>query len=173
MLRHTLVSLFALLLVMGTGLAPGDVSDHDRITVESLGWMSGTWVKDSDGEYIEESYSPVRDSEMIGMFRWRRGGELMVYEIMVIEETDAGVRMLMRHFSKGLSPWTSEADGPLVYEAVDTGENRVVFLKRASDEDPQEVRVEYVRTGDAMAAHVDTGDGEPFTIRYERKSPQR
>jgi hypothetical protein len=80
--------------------------------------LAGTWRDEGQG-FAEETWSGERDGRMVGMFRWHKpDGTVMVYELMTIDpaptgDSDARAVLRLRHFDAALTPWASEAEGPL------------------------------------------------------------
>ena len=129
-----------------------------------LDWMAGRWSREDEGQYLEETWSPARTDAMVGVFRWARGGSVWLYELMSIEADGPDITFRLRHFSRGIEPWTSEADGPLTYPLKSMSENEVVF-ENPERNSPR--RFIYRRTGDELEVRLETADGESDSFRLQ------
>lgn len=77
--------------------------------VALLGWMTGEWTHTDDSGTWEERWSAPLGGCVVGSLRWVRDGKPAMYEMLALEEDEhAHVRMLVRHFNAGLTPWKSE-----------------------------------------------------------------
>lgn len=141
-------------------------ADDDRTPIESLDWLSGRWVVEGGGDYLEETWSPAREDALVGTFRWAREGGVWMYELMSIEADDeAGLVFHLRHFDRGLAPWESEAEGAMRYPLASLEENRVVFENPERDSPRQFV---YERDGDVLSISLVGADAaSPETFQLE------
>ena len=143
--------------------APVDGS-ADETSLEALGWMAGRWIAEDDTQFLEETWSPPRGDALVGMFRWAREGGVWLYELFSIEEEDGTLVFRLRHFDRGLEPWDSEAEGPLVYPLAEFGENHVVFENPERD---QPRRFVYRRDGDTLSVRLEKPEDGPGTRTTE------
>ena len=140
------------------GRAPG--------RVEQLAWLSGRWEFATQGQHLEETWSPATDDAMLGMFRWARDGSVWLYELMSIEQEQDTLVLRLRHFSRGLEPWASEAEGALEYPLKSLANGEAVFENPQRDA-PR--RFIYRREADRLtirieAAGDDAGPPDQFTF---------
>lgn len=91
-----------------------------------LDWLSGTWLLERPGEFLEESWSAPAGNSMVGHFRWLRGGELWMSELLSITEEETGLVFRLRHFSASMSAW-EEKDDAFAYRLTDHGPAYVPF----------------------------------------------
>jgi hypothetical protein len=130
--------------------------------VIDLEWLSGRWVRETDDQFLEESWSePVGDA-MVGVFRWAREESFWLYELMSIEEEDGSLVFRLRHFHRGLEIWKSELESPLTYPLSALEENEVIFENPERDS-PR--RFVYRREGDRLTVAVEgpePGSGDRF-----------
>ena len=141
--------------------APPLPESSTKPTVHDLAWMSGRWLAAGDGEFLEESWGPVAVDGLVGTFRWAREGKTFMYELMTVEQGEAGeLTFTLRHFGRGLEPWEGEKAGGIPYTLVEFGEQRVVFENAESSDMRQFV---YAREGDVLAISLvrPGADGEP------------
>ena len=131
--------------------------DEPDTLLETLGWMEGRWVLEANGSYIEETWSPARADAMVGSLRWARGEGVWLYELLAIEaDEEHGLVFRLRHFDRGLEPWSSEAEGALAYPLHDLTESRAVFENPERD-DPR--RFVYERVDDTLTVRLEKADG--------------
>ncbi len=102
-------------------------ADSVPASVDDLAWMSGRWIREDKGQFLEETWTEPEGDALVGMFRWARQGKFWLYELMSIEEENGSLVFRLRHFNRGLEPWASEASGPLTYPLASLEENKVVF----------------------------------------------
>jgi hypothetical protein len=163
--RNAFLSLPLLLLADPAPQAPTTAPLAD------LGWLAGTWRATSDdGGFLEETWSAPLGDAMCGMFRSAKpGGAVSLYELMSVElegpvlppaagdgpiipgqERGGAPQRLVfriRHFERGLVPWSSEADGPLTMEVRSVAKHRLE-LEAPTRDFPR--TVSYERTGDTL-----------------------
>ena len=136
-----------------------------------LGWLSGTWrAAGDDGGFLEETWSAPLGDAMCGMFRSAKpGGAVSLFELMSLElegpalppaaadgpiipgqERGGAPQRLVfriRHFERGLVPWSSEADGPMTMEVRSVAKNRLE-LEAPTRDFPRTAT--YARAGDTL-----------------------
>ena len=143
-----------------------------KVGVGDLVWLSGCWLAEKENEFAETTWSTPREGAMTGMFRWMRDGKLIVYEFLVVRETDDGLELRMRHFNDDPTGWETK-DSPMEYSVPALEDGRVVFVQK-SDPGENRVRIEYTRDGDVLNARVTLSEGEQvkndFTLRFERRA---
>lgn len=92
-----------------------------------LAWLAGTWREErDDGRVLEERWDAPLGNSMTGTMRWLKGGEASMYEFLLLEEGEDGVRLHVRHFHPGSVAW-EEKDAPLTLELAELAEREVVF----------------------------------------------
>lgn len=90
----------------------------ERAPIERLGFLHGTWTGTIGESTVEESWSPSRSGNVIGMFRWINPDDsIQVLELMSVNVEGDEVIYRLRHFDRALTPWASEADGPIEMRA--------------------------------------------------------
>lgn len=97
-----------------------------------LTYFQGAWQGTFQGGPIETFWSAPAGGSLMGSLRMLRDGKIRLYEILVAEQTDAGVTLLVRHFQPGLVP-QEEKDRPDRYVLIEQGPNRAVFEKVGGD----------------------------------------
>tara|TARA_R110002110_G_scaffold6609_9_gene33203 strand:+ start:498 stop:998 length:501 start_codon:yes stop_codon:yes gene_type:complete len=94
--------------------------------LDQAAWLAGRWVGTGMNGDVEEIWSPAFGGQMIGHFRYSRNGVPGFYEIMMIDVTDAGLRMRVKHFNPDFTAWEDKA-GWVAFEPVSTASGRLVF----------------------------------------------
>ncbi len=74
-------------------------------TLKQIEWLTGYWTGTGLGGDCEELWMPVKDSGMHGVFRFAEKGKLQFTEYMVIEEKNGSLKVKIKHYGSGLSPW--------------------------------------------------------------------
>jgi hypothetical protein len=112
--------------------------------IEDAAWLAGRWVGEGFGGQMEESWAPPVGGQMVGHFRYWRDGEPQLYEIMLMDVVDGGVRMRVRHFNPDFTAWeergewhafepVSAAPDALIFNGLEIrreGENRIIMRIR-------------------------------------------
>lgn len=168
-----LTSTFALALAAGPSpVAAAEGPGGSSPGVEGLAWVTGSWAGSVGADTVEETWLAPAGDAMVGIFRWLKGGEVFLYELMRIgvAETGDGVVLEIKHFGPDLAGW-EEKDEAVVFDLVETGDEHAVFAERGDGE--ERTRLVYRRAGEgALTVTFDeTRDGEPVEIvfRYQRR----
>ena len=102
---------------------------------------------------------------MAGIFRWSKGGEVYLYELLTLEESDDGVTLKLKHFGPGLVGWEDKA-ASVVFDLAGISDGRAVFEQRGGDGS----RVTYRRSGEgAMTATFQERGGQELVFEYARR----
>ncbi len=104
--------------------------------IDAVAPLAGLWrAEEEDGAVFEEVWMPPEHGQMTGALRWfGPDGGVRLLELLTIREVDDGLEYSVRHFDAGLTPWASEADGPLVTRAERLDDGPLVFnTVRGSD----------------------------------------
>jgi hypothetical protein len=136
----------------------------------NLAWLSGSWYADLNGDAVEEHWSPLRGNMLMAMFRWIRAGQVVFYEIEVLEAEKDHVYLRIRHFDPGLIGWEEKAK-PHEFVLVEHTAERLVFYEL---DKPDPRWAVYDRRGpDELVAYFTHGsepDPEPGVFRFRRCS---
>lgn len=95
-------------------------------TIDDVAWLAGRWVGEGLGGEMEEVWSPPVGGQMVGHFRLVRNGAPVFYEIILLDATEAGVRMRVKHFNPDFVGW-EEKDAWITFEPVSVSETEIVF----------------------------------------------
>lgn len=134
-------------------------------TIENFAWLSGHWLGEQndeatkeDGAWIEEFWGQAHQGLILGMFR-QDSPRQTFYELFTLAETDTGIELRIRHFSRGLVAW-EEKDETVLFTLVEVRDNHATFV------DQKGTRLVYDRDGDLFVAALEK-DGEDGTRRFE------
>ncbi|HYC37410.1 MAG TPA: DUF6265 family protein [Usitatibacter sp.] len=127
--------------------------------IETLDWMSGTWLSESARAKVAETWLGPGNGLMVAANLTTFGGGRRSFEFLRIAETPEGLSYLA---SPGGRP-------PVEFKLKELGERRVVFENVAHDF-PQ--RILYWREGEALVARVEgkvKGEEKAEQWRFERR----
>jgi hypothetical protein len=94
--------------------------------IKDLAFMAGKWVTSSAWGDMEENWSEPVGNSMMCAYRCMKDGKVIFYEFIVIEQTDSGPVMKLRHFSPGNIGW-EEKDKPYEYPLMFLEPDRARF----------------------------------------------
>lgn len=98
-----------------------------------LAWLSGRWKGNHGDDIVEEQWSEPAAGTLMAMFRWLRGGSILFYELIVIEQEDHKLVMRIKHFNPGLLGWEDQ-DHSVCFDLVQVEGQQAIFLQRQTDE---------------------------------------
>jgi hypothetical protein len=75
---------------------------------------------------MEETWAPPHGGHMVGHFALIREGRPALYEIMLIDEFEGGLRLRVKHFNPDFVGW-EEKDGWHAFEFVSVAPGELVF----------------------------------------------
>lgn len=174
---HSTHRTLALVVVVAAGIAAAcaraqEDADDEPATIESLAWLAGNWQRSDASGSFDERWMPPAGGTMAAVSRAVENGKTGLYELSVIEPTEAGLVLRIRHFGPGLTPWKSEAAGPGTWALASSGARTVVF------EDPKNEfprRIVYTRGEDesgkaTLTARLDGGEDSPQAMEFRFES---
>ncbi|MGE0045397.1 MAG: DUF6265 family protein [Hyphomonadaceae bacterium] len=94
--------------------------------IEDAAWLAGRWVGEGLGGQLEETWAPPAGGQMVGHFRLTRNGAPVFYEIMLMEVTEGGVQMRVKHFNPDFTGW-EERNEWVIFEPVSASETELAF----------------------------------------------
>ncbi len=137
------------LLLLWAGLFTSSASADKQIRLSDFAFVIGAWAgieqnatnpmadTPTSSATISENWTePVADA-MTGVFTWAEGSKILVYEFIVVRQTDEGLIMRFKHFNGDLIGW-EQKDEFLELEAVKSAENEITFHQTNGD-----LRLEY------------------------------
>lgn len=102
------------------------ITQERRSTIEDAHWLVGRWVGEGFGGDLEETWAAPVGGQMIGHFRMVREGRPVFYELLLIEQTDGGLRYRVKHFNPDFVGW-EEKDAWHEFAPVSTSPEALVF----------------------------------------------
>jgi hypothetical protein len=132
--------LFGLIIVLAASPAPR--------TVDSLGWLAGTWEGTDSGVASEETWTVPRGGTLLGVHRDVRDGRTVSFEFLRIETTPAGLVYLASPQGKPATPFTLK----------ELGERKVVF-ENPNHDFPQRI-LYWIAEDGALHARIEGKMGE-------------
>ncbi len=124
--------LHGLVLIYALASAPAVVAQVTTAETEAASpldhaaWLAGRWVGTGMGGEVEEVWSPALGGQMIGHFRYFRDGMPGFYEILMIDLTETGMRMRVKHFNPDFTAWEDKGDW-IEFKPVSTSASQLVF----------------------------------------------
>ena len=102
-MKRVRLVLAAFLLGSSAALAQTTAPAPSRAVLSDLTWMSGRWVDESGGNLSEEIWSEPSGDSMMGMWRYVKGGQVAIFEILTITVEPSGIVLRLRHFDPELA----------------------------------------------------------------------
>lgn len=161
-------------LVLALPLAAQGPTPTPAPGLDELAWLAGTWEGTIGEDPLIETWFPPAGGRMAGLFRWVKGGEVYLYELVSLEETPEGVVLRIKHFGPDLVGWEAKEDS-VVFDLVEIAGGRAVFAERDDEEEGTTLTFRPEGEDGLVATFEETRDGEPvlLTFRYERVEGSR
>lgn len=140
MSRRLLICLILAVLLATT--FPIQAAGPKPASVKDLAWIAGQWQGQKGADLLDEHWSAPGGGTMMGMFRWVKGGKLLVYEFLTFEDSATAPVLTFRHFGAGLIGW-EEKDAPIRCPLAGGGPGEAVFACEGMP-----MRLTYRRTGE-------------------------
>ncbi len=166
--------LIALPLLMIAVTAPSAGQPRSRpamLPVDSLAWISGHWLATDDFATHEGVWMEPSAGVMTGLFRVMEGGRVVRYELLLIEQSDAGPVLSRRTYGPSLSSgedaeqWTRlrlrEVSRTRARFSPSAQTTPVVVIIERTAEDCLVVTVERVRNGQPSAESIEYARARP------------
>ena len=107
-------------------MVPYSTNPISADSLEQLTWMKGAWIESTPLRRCEEIWSTVDAHTLMGMFRWIADDEVSFYEFMVLQVSEQGVEMHVKHFHPTLVAW-EEPSRFQAFRLTEIQPNRAVF----------------------------------------------
>ncbi len=149
----------------GSGAPGGDAS------IESMASLAGMWRAESGGRTYEEVWMAPAHGQMTGALRsFDAEGNVRMLELLTIREAEGGLEYSVRHFDAAMTPWASEAEGPLVTRAEHFDDGPVVFATVRGSESLAGVSMDMRVSGKFRAelTFTDEAGRAPIVLEFER-----
>ncbi len=126
-----------------SAIAQNTPQTPSKVSLADLSFITGLWRAEFGGGLGEEHWSASSGDSMVGTFRFVKDGSAHFYEFMLIEQTNKGLVLRLKHFNPGLIGWEDKAQvhsyplvefhkGLAVFEKVDK-KSRLTFRRSAKD----------------------------------------
>jgi hypothetical protein len=121
---------------------------------DGLEFLAGRWVGARSGDVVEEIWSRVAPTTLIGMYCWSQSDSPHLLEFLTIEQRSSGVMLSLRAFGprSGLAPFPGR---PALWRLVRWSDAEAVFDAR---EDDHGWRIVYRREGNALYAALERSE---------------
>lgn len=128
-----------------------------KVDAGSLGWMSGAWISESKGEWVEEHWTSPRGGVLLGSNRSGKGAKATGFEFMRIAKDADGA----------LTYWASPSgNAPVGFKLFSSTPNQVAFENPAND---YPTRIVYRRAGETLHATISGPEGKnPMRWTFRR-----
>jgi hypothetical protein len=97
-----------------------------HIHLDSLKWIIGNWYSGNDIEKMEEHWHPKMGNALAGWFRWEKNQSIFLYEFMLFQQNDNGVKLKIKHFNTDLVGW-EDKDKWVEYIAWESTANKIML----------------------------------------------
>ncbi len=136
-------------------------------SVKDLTFLSGAWQGENGTDIFEEHWTMELQKNMTGMFRWLKGGEIFVYEIMAIVEREEHIHLLLRHFNKDFVGW-EEKEKSLIFILAELTGTKALFIKA---DKPKDGWLMYERVDDKTLkfADLESDGSESFELTFNKQ----
>lgn len=167
-MRSAVLATLVLTLVLAPPAAAQEAAPAPGL--DDLAWLAGTWEGTLGEDPLIETWFPPAGGRMAGLFRWVKGDEVYLYELVSLEETADGVVLQVKHFGPDLVGWEAK-DESVVFDLVELDEEgRAVFAERGDEEEGTTLTFRPEGETGLVATFEETRNSEPvvLTFRYER-----
>jgi len=134
-------------------------------TLADVAWMAGHWVGNEGGDLSEETWLEPAGDSMVGMWRYVKGGQARIFEILTLKAEDGHVVLRIRHFDPKLVG-REDKDRPVELPLVSRGP-RLAAFEGSEYNGRGTVRLTYRRpTDDTLLGTLEKdGKKEEFSFR--------
>jgi len=91
--------------------------NQQKTTIDSIKWLTGSWIGNGFGAECEEVWSLPKANTMMGMFQMFKDGKILIYEFIQIVEENRSLVLKLKHFNANFSGWEEKdktVDFPLI-----------------------------------------------------------
>jgi hypothetical protein len=122
--------LFLLLTLFLLAHSTGYAQAVPKSSLADVRFIAGHWQGTASfGGSVEALFSVPTGDNMLGTMRMMKDDKATLYEILVLEQTEPGVTLAVKHFKPGLLG-QEEKDQADRYALIERGDGRVVFEKQ-------------------------------------------
>ena len=158
---------------VATGANAPAAAEPGSAPLANLASLAGVWVGELGGTRLEEVWLPAHGSNMTGCVRWvRPDGTVRMLELLTINAGDGDTRLSVRHFDGGMSPWPSEAEGPMVC-VLEPGDGAAKAFRGSERAGSVQTMTYELKDPDSLTITMVFGDGrQPLVIPLKREKSQ-
>lgn len=155
MLKLLKTAMIAAALLSGACAAQAQSAPPHAATIDDAAWLAGRWVGEGFGGQMEEAWAPPVGGQMVGHFRYWRGGEPQFYEFLMMDVVEGGVRMRVKHFNPDMVGWEEKGEW-VTFEPISAGPDALIFngLEIRREGADRIVMTIQIRRGEAVTAEV-------------------
>ena len=136
--------------------------------IQTVSWLAGTWQGRAEGGgCVEETWTAPVAGRMPGFFRWLKGEEVVVYEVLQIREDDGRWLYEFKHFGGDLVGWEKRKDR--VTFQLTNSESGVLRFEEVGAKQPMSLTYTPKGANSLQVVLVDAG-GTPTTFEYSRRA---
>ncbi len=135
-MKHTILLSLTILILTATAFGQSKQTAHtlkldegktgEKVTIQDMKWLSGTWNGTGLGGTVEEIYSAPQDGVMNGMFRFFSKGKTVFYEWITVAETNGTLIIRLKHFNADMTGW-EDKNKTVDFKFVKREKNRYYF----------------------------------------------
>lgn len=158
--KMTMLVPFALLLMSAIQIAAGSGQDEkkEKQSIETLAWLAGNWISESESEVVEEHWLVPRGGLMLGIGRTVKTSGRRNFEYMRIEEKNSALTFFASPSGQPATP----------FKATSVTADKVVFENPNND---FPARITYWKEGEQLRAKIEgeiNGSAESMEWTWSR-----
>lgn len=115
---------------------------EEKQSIETLAWLSGDWISESDAEVVEEHWMAPRSGLMLGLGRTVKTSGRRNFEYMRIEEKNGALTFFASPSGQPATP----------FKATSVSTEKVVFENPMSD---FPTKITYWKEGEQLRAKIE------------------
>lgn len=116
---------------------------RQNVSISHFNILEGSWTGEGLGGYCEEYWSPMKDSLMIGMFRFMENEKTVFSEFMYLMHDSAGWLLRVKHFNPDFTGW-EEKNKSVSFRLIRTDENRLLFNGLTFEKPDEDILIIYL-----------------------------
>ncbi len=98
----------------------------EKASIGDMEWLAGNWIGTGLGGYSEEIWSKPSGGIMMGAYRLIKDGKPVLYEMMLLVETEGLLVLRLKHFHGNFVGW-EEKDRSVDFKFVSRSGSRMHF----------------------------------------------
>lgn len=134
-------------------------------------WLAGTWLESTDSRRCDELWTQNAAENMAGVFKWMQDGKPRMYEFMVIERNEDGIRLHLKHFGSDLVGFEEKGESEIL-DMVLSEATRFVCMRPPELGDPLWIEYRLTDSGTLAVDVVNSDPPAPFLhFEFQRLAP--